>query len=272
MDYTIVTAFYIMKSKCSPDKYKQWINNFLRLNMKCVFFTNKQTKEWFDSWTVLPDNIRVEILEFEEFVTAKYNWDKQREMDFEMHYSKELYMVWNEKINFLYKACSENHFRTKWFIWCDMGSVRNEVLLKFNNNFIKSNILCVLDYTKSYFFRIFNEKFNTGDDKFFIENKHKYVGTPCDLNVIQGGFILTNLNMYKTLHTEFYELLDKLYNDNLFIGKDQLTYLSLVTKSSNVKVIEILTNMIVNYFHDVWFFVYTFLLDISIYRYINYSK
>jgi len=271
MEYTIVTAFYLMNSKFNPNKYKEWIINFLNLKTKCVLFTNKETKEWFDNWVSLPNNIKVEMLEFDEFITAKYDWNKQYEMDIEKEkgHSRELYMVWNEKINFLKKAIMINHYQTKWFIWCDIGSMRTKIFNNSKFDFTKSKTLGVLDETKSYFFRIFNTRFSVENDKFFIENKTKYVEKQCDLNIVQGGFILTNIKIYEKLHTEFYGLFHKLYNNNLFVGKDQLVYLSLVTKSSNTKVIEIISNQFIDILNDVWFFPYTFLHDFSIHRFID---
>lgn len=257
MKYTIVTAFYLMKSKFSPDKYKEWISNFLNLRMNCLLFTNQQTKLWLSENFDL-QNIKIEILEMDQFITSKYDWQKQYEMDDEKYHTRELYMVWNEKINFLKIACDKNPYQSEWFLWCDMGSLRQKMFL--DQDFKKSKTLYQLDQNKTYFFRIYYYNYH---NPYFLNNLKEYECENVDLKCVQGGFILTNLNTYKTIHSEYYEILDKLYKKGLFIGKDQCCYLSLVSKSKNTKVLEITDHILSNSFKDVWFFVYPFMLGIS---------
>lgn len=267
MDYTIVTAFYLMKSKFHPDKYKEWISNFLQLNMNCILFTNQETKQWFGEWMDLSNkNIHLEILEIDDFITAKYDWNKQYEMDEEKNHSRELYMIWNEKINLLKISTEKNPYGTEWFLWCDMGSLRQSIFDK--ENFKNSSMLKNLDIHKTYFFRI--PYTGVYRDKCFLNNLNKYLIRRCDLKIIQGGFILTNLSTCSKVHKEYYNLLDEKYNLNLFIGKDQYIYLSLVLQSIFIQVIEIYHHKFIQSFNDDWFFVYPFMLGCANYRMIQY--
>lgn len=266
MDYTIVTAFYIMKSKFSLDKYKEWISNFLGLHTNCICFTNEETRSWFlECFDV--SKIHFILFDMNDFITSKYDWEEQYQMDDEKFHTRELYMVWNEKINFLKKATEINPFHTEWFLWCDMGSMRSHIYK--NQNFKTSHIFQILDNKKSYFFRICNGKHH---NPYFLNHLEQYFPTPKqELNIIQGGFILSNINSIQSLHDEFYTLLDQLYEKGLFIGKDQCVYNSLITFSKITRVIELLNHRHSSLFWDYWFFVYPFMLGtITSYRFIDY--
>ena len=211
--YTIVTAFYLMKSKFHPEKYKQWISNFIKLNMNCVLFTNEHTKKWMQTWMNM-EKVHVELLEMEDFITSKYNWEEQYKMDDEKYHTRELYRIWHEKINFLKLASEKNPYQTEWFLWCDMGSLRQPIF--DSEDFSKSDTLSLLDSNKAYFFRIHNFNYH---NPYFLKNLNKYLGiSNCDMNVIQGGFILTNISICKNLHDEYYNLLQNLYDKELFEG------------------------------------------------------
>jgi hypothetical protein len=262
-EYTIVTAFYLMKSKFNPDKYKQWISNFIKLNMNCILFTNLETKRWMESWADI-QNFHICIIEMDDFITVKYDWNKQYEMDDEKYHSRELYMIWNEKINFLKIANEKNPYQTEWFLWCDMGSLRQPM---FQNEYFKSSsVLKSLQNDKTYFFLIDSFKHH---NPYFIYNLDKYM-VKSNIKIIQGGFILTNTGSCKDLHLEYYHLLDILYEKGLFIGKDQCCYLSLVNNSRITNVLEIMTHKYSIEFNDPWFYVYPFMLGVSKYKKVNY--
>jgi hypothetical protein len=263
--YTIVTAFYLMKSKFHPDKYKEWILNFIKLKINCVLFTNQITKEWLETWMDM-SKIHLEILEMDNFITAKYDWMKQYEMDNEKdrNHSRELYMIWNEKINFLKLANGKNPYQTEWFLWCDIGSLRQEIFS--SEDFTQSIVFKDLE-KKTYFFRLYDRYYH---NPYFMKDINKYLCKKCDLNVIQGGFILVHSDTCHSVHQEYYQLLDKLYEMGLFIGKDQCCYLSLVLQSKHIKVLEINNHSYIKIFNDVWFFVYPFMLGCANYRMIQY--
>ena len=55
-------------------------------------------------------------------------WDQQEKMDPENAYQHRLlYIIWNEKANFLLNAANENYFNSEYFLWCDIGAVRHKV-------------------------------------------------------------------------------------------------------------------------------------------------
>ena len=41
---------------------------------------------------------------------------------------RDLYVVWNEKINFLKTAAENNFFNSSYFLWLDIGAVRHKVV------------------------------------------------------------------------------------------------------------------------------------------------
>jgi hypothetical protein len=253
-----------MKSKFHPNKYKEWILNFIQLKMNCIIFTNETTKKWMESWMDM-NQCHIEILEMNDFITSKYDWMKQYELDDEKYHTRELYMIWNEKINFLKVASEKNPYHTDWFLWCDMGSLRKPIFQ--TEDFTRSVVFNHLEKNKTYFFRIHNFHYH---NPYFVNHLEKYLPHKCDLNVIQGGFILTHISICKDVHREYYTLLDELYNKQLFIGKDQCCYLSLILRSKLTSVIEIQTHSYMKEFPDTWFFAYPFILGKSKYKIISY--
>ena len=106
---TIVTCFYIIKSKFSAEKYLQWIRNFVFFNFKVVIFCDNQSKQFITN--NIPDTksnekIIFKLLNIADFETSKYNWNNDLSLDPEIsigtNHSIDLYKIWNEKIYFLH--------------------------------------------------------------------------------------------------------------------------------------------------------------------------
>jgi len=269
MNFTTITAFYLTNSKKRTiNEYQQWISNFLKLKMNCILFTNKDTQKWLiNNFNFSNTNIRIEIYELDNFYTNKFDWNSQYLLDDEKNiHSPEIYQIWNEKINFIYLGALKNYFNSEWFIWIDIGSLRSK-MFEFQN-FTSSEVFKSLDSSKTYFFRIKNFYHQ---NSYFLKFLDKYYSNNSELNVIQGGCIISHKNQIKYICDKYYELLNELYNKGLFIGKEQVNFHPFVIlNNEKIKVIEVISHKLDKIFSDAWFYYFPFLFNISEYRIINY--
>ena len=58
-------------------------------------------------------------------------WTHQESLDPEqgIGHNRDLYIIWNEKTNFLKTAADQNFFNSSYFLWLDIGAVRHEVAM-----------------------------------------------------------------------------------------------------------------------------------------------
>ncbi len=126
-ELTIVSEYYIIKSKHSFMEYYKRINNFVKLNHSMVFFTNKKFINIIKE--MRPQNLHYKTIfiemEMEEFYSYK-NFLKEFNESFFIDpenniHTVPLYMVWAEKCSFLKKVILNNYFKSKCFYWVDAG-------------------------------------------------------------------------------------------------------------------------------------------------------
>ena len=60
-------------------------------------------------------------------------WAHQESLDPEqgIGHNRDLYIIWNEKTNFVKIAADQNFFNSSYFLWLDIGAVRHEVDSEF---------------------------------------------------------------------------------------------------------------------------------------------
>ena len=135
---TIVSAYYIMKSKHSFEEYLQRISSFIKLNHSLVFFTENKfinlIKEMrpknLHSKTVF---IEIEMKDFYSNRTFGKEFEETFKLDWENYFQNvPLYLVWAEKCFFLKKAILKNYFNSTCFYWIDAGLFMKKD--QFNNN------------------------------------------------------------------------------------------------------------------------------------------
>lgn len=125
-NHTIVTAYYkLTKSKHGHENYMKWMTNLLgNVKSNMVIFTDKKNLEILLNLVkeCREDYLKNTIFVIKEFSELKmYNyiedWEKQIELDPERKiHSKELYIIWNNKIDFIKQAANSNHFNSNWYI------------------------------------------------------------------------------------------------------------------------------------------------------------
>ncbi len=145
MTTTVVTAFYPIRSKFSPQQYLEWAQRFLQLNAPIVLFTEPHLVSTFQSMrSFLPLHIIARPFgELDMWVLYEAEWRKQHAMDREAAYhSPELYALWAQKSVFVAEAIHENPFNTEYYYWCDIGAFRDpNISAAILTSFPKSAIL-----------------------------------------------------------------------------------------------------------------------------------
>ena len=130
-------------------------------------------------------------------------WNRDYERDIEKEYhNQNLYIIWNEKTNFMKKAMDLNHFNTDFYCWTDIGMIRDKRTLEYIKTFPSSNMLSIIDKTKVYLLNV----------KIFFKNLTHYIG---------GGFIMCHRDTIDIWFNNYYSMLNYFMKQDLFAGKDQ---------------------------------------------------
>ena len=115
-EITLVSAFYITKSKYTFYEYLSWINNLVKLNCSMVFFTEKKFINILKE--LRPKELHYKTIfietEIEEFYSYKnflLDFNKAFNIDPEnSNHSVPQYLILAEKVNFLKKVIKKNYF------------------------------------------------------------------------------------------------------------------------------------------------------------------
>ena len=139
---TIVTAYFkLEKSKASHAKYLGWMRNMLIIDNPMVIFCDESSVLLIERLRELAghaEKTRIIVTRFEDFYCYRYIdvFKKHMDIDHELAiHSIELYLIWNEKSNFLRRAIEANPFSSEKFVWCDIGCFRlpNTEFVKWPN-------------------------------------------------------------------------------------------------------------------------------------------
>ena len=242
---TLVSAYYIMKSKFTVSKYETWIKNFMTIKSNKLIFTDSNSIKHIKKYDTC--NTQYIILDINDFLVSKYDsqWPLHHQMDHEKNHSIDLYKIWAEKSNFLLHAINKNLYNTDYFVWCDIGCFRNPKRMKEfqywpqSKNIKNIVFLQLKDFTK-------NEKQNiyTLDERFRKEVR------------IGGGIIAGNIKNIKKWHTLYYNNMDEFFKHNIFAGKDQNIYGFTILQNPDLIT---LVKPPKNYKYDVWFYLEDYL-------------
>lgn len=221
-----VSVYFKIKSKFPLEKYQAWIKNFLKLRKPMIIFTDDReliVKHRGD----LP--IKVIDFTFENFYVYKYleSWEKQHILDHEkFRHNIYLYMIWNEKSNFIKKAIEINPFNSEYFYWTDIGAFRDSKTVNLFLDYPKKVTEKILLLNISNFqVNELNDlatkcnepnNLNKPDETFIsIDNRFQHV------NRIGGGIFGGHKNYCFKWWKKYYAVLDIFFEKNIFAGKDQ---------------------------------------------------
>lgn len=139
-DTSVITAFYPIKDSIySINQYRAWIRNFCKIPCSMIIFTDEKYALEIYHW-------RRNYLNKTEIIVKPFNsfamtcpsmmkfWEKQVHLDNEKG-SAELYAMWALKQELVRISINKNIFKSKWFIWCDIGIQRFSGLQKYYMDF-----------------------------------------------------------------------------------------------------------------------------------------
>lgn len=123
--------FPLKKSKHNRKIYENvWIPNMMKIKNPIVIYT---TNEMFSYFKKLRSHYmfgtQIIIMKLKDLYAYKYYFNPRLDPQREIHVP-ELYYIWNSKQFLLYRTSQENPFQSKYFMYIDIGSMRN---VKHNN-------------------------------------------------------------------------------------------------------------------------------------------
>ena len=233
MSITFSSCFYIIKSKFEPEKYIEWMNNFISIvnNFNLVIYTNENSCKYIN--TNNNPNIKIIIKPLEEFYNYKYKnfWIKNHMNNIWLNNKScwELNMLWAEKINFVKETIERKYFDTKFYGWCDIGYFRNrkgqcnDTNISDLSNWPNTNKINQFDKNKIVYACINNNDNYINDIIDIIKNKNQNnLSIPFFQNLIAGGFFI----IYKQKINWWFDLfnitLERYFKNNYLVKDDQI--------------------------------------------------
>lgn len=239
---SVVSCYYKLSSKHSHDNYDIWINNLLKnTKMNIIIFTSNDLIDYFSKFKEFNKNIKLIIKEFDDLdILKKYNykfWEYQRTLDpTPLVRTKECYIIWNSKMNFIKEAIEFNPFNSDKFIWNDIGSMRD---INFSQKIIKYPIYNNVSNNKLDIILI--NKYNNIQQEYFQNEVH-----------LSGSIFGSSRDVFLKIIDLYYKYFNEYVNQNLFIGCDQQILSTLYIKNKELfNLISPNNNNI-----DKWFYLY----------------
>jgi len=224
-DITVVTGYFSIKSKFTENHYDFWLRNFLQLKCNMVIYTDKKNFQKIKEIRNDPNNTCIYIREIEDFFVSKDKdyWKYCKTIDRETNHTEELYMVWAEKTFLCQDALSRNPFNSEYFLWSDIGCVRNIDNIKYITSFPSIEKILLLPVEKFWLSLVYD--FTEND--FIIDGKiakslQNLNGLSClPLARIQGGFFGGHKNTWQKWIDIFKNEIELFKETKTYGGKDQ---------------------------------------------------
>ena len=259
-DITIVTCYLdINKSKHSKENYKTWIKNYITIikNNNIVIYSNCENT--INLINKIRNNYlnktKIVRINLENLYTYKYinYFIKDNKRDPEKYHTTELYLIWNNKVAFMHDAFKNNYFDTEYYMWTDIGMLREESLYNIlNNNEFKCNIE-KLNKDKVTLLKLNNFTFDELSYKNRIIPYNYLMGTnyPIGSNRCGAGVIIASKYIIEKWFDIYYSMLDTFINNDFFSGKEQN-----ILNNIYIKYGDSLLNLVepTNYNLDKWFY------------------
>jgi hypothetical protein len=114
---TVVSGYWKIKNK-HDNSFDEWFKNSLKINQKYIFFCDKSMNDYISQFRGDYETIFVDY-PLNHFFTQQFAKDEWIELPNVP--SKELGMIWNEKIHLLKLAKDMDPNPTEYYIWIDAG-------------------------------------------------------------------------------------------------------------------------------------------------------
>jgi hypothetical protein len=224
---TIITCYYKFPSKHRYESYDQWMSNFLTtVETPMVIYTDDQSIqkitqlcEWRKNNTIIVNKPLLSTFCAQQQYLDYWNKDWQRDPEKRIH-NPNLYIIWNEKSNFVKEAIQQNYFKTDYFCWCDIGCFRTSNQVSKYRNFPD-----ILKLTSNDKIHLLNIGAFESDEYQYVEKIKK--GTSPMKNIfllkhrIGGTIFLGHVNAWAKWIPLFYSTMELFMKHNTFTGKDQ---------------------------------------------------
>ena len=228
MTTTVVTAFYpLQKSKHAIEQYNEWINHFCKFNCNLVVYTNDEYAALINK-SRNPVNTKIFVKSFDSYVMTTPEmmamWNRHHAFDPEANiHSPELYAVWAIKQESVMLAIQDNPFNSIYFVWCDIGIQRNASHEELYSTF-PSNLKQLCDSGRITILEIDNIP-----DSYYSNWINKQpIQYPLPNKAIAAGCMAGDISAWKNFSEEYVKMVHELDAKNIFNGKEQNVYLTLL--------------------------------------------
>jgi hypothetical protein len=213
---TIITAYYKIPSKRSHEEYLSFMENFLTIQDCLVVFTTPDQELTMlalrpPAYPTIVIPTLIQSFMVSDIVSGE-EWEKQEKMDQEqgIGHNRDLYSVWNEKTNMMKIVSDLNPYSSSYFIWLDIGAVRqpgyNHQQMVHKIPVEKGVLLLILE-------EFTEEEKTLTDGKSSADFSH--------LVRLGGGTIGAEKESLDLWHTAYYRTMRNYLEEGRFIGKDQ---------------------------------------------------
>ncbi|OWA52655.1 hypothetical protein BV898_17102 [Hypsibius exemplaris] len=222
---TVVTAYYLFKSKHPHKQYLEWMKNFLAF-IPCHLLV-------FTDSLMLPlvrtlrrphlEVTRFRVRNLTDFYMAKKGadfWAHQRSLDPEQKrpHTEQLYIMWNEKFKLVTEAIARDDFGSDYFVWCDIGSFRTPKQMRALRTFPNAEKVNQLAPEKLYYLQ--TGPFNETD--YVMRDEDGLPEHDFQLDIRLGGTVIVgHRDAWRRWDAMYYEVLERMAQSGRFVGKDQ---------------------------------------------------
>jgi len=192
---TVVSGYWQVGNKYGDNKYDAWFKNTLRINQRYVFFCDKSMNSYISQFRGDYETKYVDY-SMDSFYSKNYALDDW--IDTTHVPSKELGMIWNEKIHMLKLAKDMDPNPTKYYIWIDaaVAPYRNTIPQQSRLNID----LSMLPPNKLYY-------------SYVKDDYHNFAAT----------VLIIDSNIIDVFHDKYYDILQNC-NDKWKCGSDQYIF------------------------------------------------
>ena len=204
---TCVSGYWEIVNKHKAGSFTNWFNNTLRINCPYVFFGTQATIELVKTYRRELPTHYIE-LNIEDFYMNQFK-DKMSTYVCDCP-SKEINIIWNEKIFLIQKAKELNIFNTEYFAWIDAGVCTFRKIPPPIEPFPNIDKLSLLPKGKFIFTSSDHPEFYP--DRLSNNNYHHVSGT----YIIHIDLVDTFVSLYKDYCNKYIEP-TKLYTDQVIL-------------------------------------------------------
>jgi hypothetical protein len=235
---TVVSAFYIMKSRYTLDEYKVWLRRFLE-NIPCnlIFYTEESLVPFIrDCRRAYEDNTDVIVIPKHEWIAnkrfPKTVWEDLSKLDSAGN-STDFYKIHYEKKEFVKRAIVANPFGDKNYMWVNAGICKSPTIIHLLKGFPNASRIPT---DKIMLYNI--TPFDYSDEKIRIYGSEPILGVR-NRNRIYSNIIAGSKERWGEFCDIYDATVGKFIRAKLFWGLDQAILACLtVENKTNISLIE----------------------------------